>query len=175
MIKTSPLRRAKLTWFITWLIIYLLLLFLLGLLTSCSHRTTSHIERTADTLIIHKTDSVIIRDTLKVISKMETTDSITDHQTIYVVVDSTGKVLEKYVYRDRQVYHNKDALSADHHVTQTTQKTQDTSHQSTARESETTKIEKPPSTFLSKLKSFIAYAFILGLIALIYHYIYKKK
>lgn len=98
----------------TWLIMGLILALCL---CSCSRKVIRSMERTSDTLIIHHSDTLQVYDTIKVISKMETTNSVTDNMVTYVVVDTTGRVLTKYVYRDRNVYHNKDALSASGHTT----------------------------------------------------------
>ena len=95
----------------------LILILTLCTLCCCSRKVTSHVERTSDTLIIHHSDTLQVYDTIKVISKMETTDSVTDNMVTDVVVDTTGRVLTKFVYRDRNVYHNKDALSASRHTT----------------------------------------------------------
>lgn len=98
----------------TWLIMGLILALCL---CSCSRKVIRSMERTSDTLIIHHSDTLQVYDTIKVISKMETTNSVTDNMVTYVVVDTTGRVLTKYVYRDRNVYHNKDALSTSSHTT----------------------------------------------------------
>ena len=100
-----------------WFVMVLILILTLCTLCCCSRKVTSHVERTSDTLIIHHSDTLQVYDTIKVISKMETTDSVTDNMVTYVVVDTTGRVLTKFVYRDRNVYHNKDALSASGHTT----------------------------------------------------------
>lgn len=100
-----------------WFVMVLILILTLCTLCCCSRKVTSHVERTSDTLIIHHSDTLQVYDTIKVISKMETTDSVTDNMVTYVVVDTTGRVLTKFVYRDRNVYHNKDALSANGHTT----------------------------------------------------------
>ena len=71
---------------------------------------------------------------------METTDSVTDKMVTYVVVDTTGRILTKYVYRDRNVYHNKDALSASGHTSNQIQHIQtNTTHKSTNKKNNTKK------------------------------------
>ena len=76
---------------------------------SCARKTIQSVERSTDSVIIVKTDSVIIRDTIVADSKMETTDSVVDRMNTYVVVDTTGKVIYKYVYRDRNVTRNRNS------------------------------------------------------------------
>lgn len=129
-------------------------------------------ERTRDTLIVYKTDSVMMRDTIVAVSNMETVDSVADRMTMttYVVVDTTGKVLTKYVYRDRSVYHNKDALSASSHVSCRTHRTNSTSHKATVRDA-VTKVEKPPARW--RVRS-VGGLFILVICVLLYYNIYSK-
>lgn len=142
-------------------------LFLHG---SCARKVVRSMERTHDTLIVSKADSVMVRDTIVTVSKMESVDSVTDRMATYVVVDTAGKVLTKYVYRDRSVYHNKDALSASSHVSDRTHRTDSTSHNAVARESET-KIEKPPARW--KIKA-VGGLFIVVIGVLFYYHIYSK-
>lgn len=78
---------------------------------SCARKTIQSVERSTDSVVIFKTDSVIVRDTIVAISKMETTDSIVDKMNTYVVVDTTGKVIYKYVYRDRNVTRSRDSIN----------------------------------------------------------------
>lgn len=151
-----------------WLIMGLILTLCL---CSCSHKVVRSMEQTSDTLIIHHSDTLQVYDTIKVISKMETTDSVTDHMVTYVVVDTTGRVLTKYVYRDRNVYHNKDALSASSHATNRVQRTNSTQYRTKARESET-EIEKPPALWW-RIKALCALVVIvLGI--LLYFSLYSK-
>ena len=102
--------------------------------SSCARKVAQSIERTHDTLIVYKTDSVMVRDTIVAISNLESMDSVAERMATYVVVDTAGKVLTKYVYRDRSVYHNKDALSASSHVSCRTHRTNSTSHKATVRD-----------------------------------------
>ena len=121
-----------------WFVMVLILILTLCTLCCCSRKVTSHVERTSDTLIIHHSDTLQVYDTIKVISKMETTDSVTDNMVTYVVVDTTGRVLTKFVYRDRNVYHNKDALSASGHTSNQIQHIQtNTTHKSTNKKNNT--------------------------------------
>lgn len=138
--------------------------------SSCARKVAQSIERTHDTLIVYKTDSVMVRDTIVTISNLETVDSVTDRMTTYVVVDTAGKALTKYVYRDRSVYHNKDALSASSHVSCRTHRTDRTSHKATVRDA-VTKVEKPPARW--KLRA-VGGLFILVICVLLYYNIYSK-
>lgn len=141
--------------------------------SSCARKVAQSIERTHDTLIVYKTDSVMVRDTIVTVSKLETVDSVADRMTTYVVVDTAGKVLTKYVYRDRSVYHNKDALSASSHVScraHRAHRTNSTSHKATVRDA-VTKVEKPPARW--KLRA-VGGLFILVICVLLYYSIYSK-
>lgn len=138
--------------------------------SSCARKVVQSMERIHDTLIVHKTDSVMVRDTIAALSKMESVDSVTERMTTYVVVDTAGKVLTKYVYRDRSVYHNKDALSASSHVSDRTHRTDSTSHKATVRESET-KVEKPPARWRVRA---VGGLFIIVIGVLLYYHIYSK-
>lgn len=76
---------------------------------SCARKAIQSVERSTDSVVIVKTDSVMVRDTIVVVSKMGKTDSVVDRMNTYVVVDTTGKVIYKYVYRDRNVTRNRDS------------------------------------------------------------------
>ena len=150
---------------------FLLVIFCAVVLhSSCARKVVQSMERTHDTLIVYKTDSVVVRDTIAALSKMESVDSVTERMTTYVVVDTTGKVLTKYVYRDRSVYHNKDALSASNHVTDRTHKTDSTSRKATVRDTKT-KVEKPPARW--KFRA-VGGLFIIVIGVLLYYHIYSK-
>nr|DAR11323.1 MAG TPA: hypothetical protein [Caudoviricetes sp.] len=138
--------------------------------SSCARKVAQSIERTHDTLIVYKTDSVMMRDTIVTVSKMESVDSVADRMTTYVVVDTAGKVLTKYVYRDRSVYHNKDALSASSHVSCRAHRTNSTSHKATVRDA-VKKVEKPPARW--KLRA-VGGLFIIVICVLLYYNIYSK-
>lgn len=138
--------------------------------SSCARKVAQSMERTHDTLIVYKTDSVMVRDTIVKVSNLETVDSVTDRMTTYVVVDTSGKVLTKYVYRDRSVYHNKDALSASSHVSCRTHRTNSTSHKATVRDA-VTKVEKPPAKWRIRA---VGGLFILVIGVLLYYSIYSK-
>lgn len=152
---------------------FLLVIFCAVVLhSSCARKVVQSMERTSDTLIIHHSDTLQVYDTIKVISKMETTDSVTDKMVTYVVVDTTGRVLTKYVYRDRNVYHNKDALIASGHATNRVQRINNTQYKAKAREAGT-KIEKPPTLPWWRIKAlFSLVAVVLGI--LLYFSLYSK-
>lgn len=97
------MRRFKLTY------CSLLLIICAVFLQSCARKTIQSVERSTDSVVIVKTDSVMVRDTIVVVSKMEKTDSVVDRMNTYVVVDTTGKVIYKYVYRDRNVTRSRDS------------------------------------------------------------------
>lgn len=97
------MRRFKLTY------CSLLLIICAVFLQSCARKTIQSVERSTDSVVIVKTDSVMVRDTIVVVSSMEKTDSVVDRMNTYVVVDTTGKVIYKYVYRDRNITRNRDS------------------------------------------------------------------
>ncbi len=156
---------------------FIVLLLLCVTICSCARRTFQSVERTAsvvrDTMVITKTDSVYVHDTLVVVSKSEMTDSVVDRVQTIIVVDSTGKVISKSVYRDRGVYHNKDALSSSHHVTNRTQKKNE-SQRSVANKQESVKREIKIASRRKALVTIISFAFLIALIVTIYRYIYSK-
>lgn len=141
--------------------------------SSCARKVVQSMERTSDTLIIHHSDTLQVYDTIKVISKMETTDSVTDNMVTYVVVDTTGRMLTKYVYRDRKVYHNKDALSANSHANNV-QRVRNSKEKQTTISTEQKKVAE--TTALHEAQKFAFYTIMtVAIIAIIYYYIYKKR
>lgn len=138
--------------------------------SSCARKVVQSMERTHDTLIVYKTDSVVVRDTIVKLSKVASVDSVAERMTTYVVVDTAGKVLTKHVYRDRSVYHNKDALSASSHVSDRTHRTDSTSHKATVRDA-VTKVEKPPARWRVRAVGGLV---IIVIGALLYYNIYSK-
>lgn len=153
---------------------FLLVIFCAVVLhSSCSHKVIRSMERTSDTLIIHHSDTLQVYDTIKVISKMETTDSVTNNMVTYVVVDTTGRVLTKYVYRDRRVYHNKDALSANSHASNV-QRVSNSKEKQTTISTEQKKVAE--TSALYEAQKFAFYTIMtVAIIAIIYYYIYKKR
>lgn len=87
----------------------ILLIICAVFLHSCARKTIQSVERSTDSVVIVKADSV--HDTIVVVSKKEITDSVVDRMNTYVVVDTTGKVIYKYVYRDRNVTRNRDSAN----------------------------------------------------------------
>lgn len=134
-------------------------------------------ERTAsvvhDTMVVTKTDSVWMHDTLMTISKTEIVDSIVDRVQTIIVVDSAGKVISKSVYRDRGVYHNKDALSSSQHVTNRAESKSDSQRSVAIKEESVTKAEER-TTKRKSLVTLVSFAFVIALIVAIYRYIYSK-
>lgn len=160
----------KFTFKAIWLIMGLILALCL---CSCSHKVIRSMERTSDTLIIHHSDTLQVYDTIKVISKMETTDSVTDNMVTYVVVDTTGRMLTKYVYRDRKVYHNKDALSANSHASNVL-RVRNSKEKKTTINTEQKKVVE--TSALYEAKKFAFYSILLvAIVATIYYFIYKKR
>lgn len=131
------------------------------------------VERIADTTYIYRTDSVRLTDTIHVEQRVSVVDSIVDNTTTYVVVDTTGHVITKYVYRDRGVYHNKDALTASNHVSSNAQKqTQNAKKTTDTLSKSVVKVERPP-TIGSYIKAIML---IFVAIAVIYYLsIYNKR
>lgn len=158
--------------------IMILLVVVLTAFCGCARRTYQSVERTAsvvhDTLMITKTDSVLVHDTLVVVSKMEIADSVVDRTETIIVVDSTGKVLSKSVYRDRGVYHNKDALSSSQHVTNRVQSKSDSQRSVAIKEERVSKAEERTTAKRKSLVTLISFAFVIALIVAIYRYIYSK-
>ena len=141
--------------------------------SSCARKVVQSMERTSDTLIIHHSDTLQVYDTIKVISKMETTDSVTDNMVTYVVVDTTGRMLTKYVYRDRKVYHNKDALSANSHASNVL-RVRNSKEKKTTINTEQKKVVE--TSALYEAKKFAFYSILLvAIVATIYYFIYKKR
>lgn len=150
-----------------------ILLVICVALCGCAHKTMDSVERVVDTTYIYRTDSVRLTDTIHVEQMVAVVDSIVDNTTTYVVVDTTGHVITKYVYRDRGVYHNKDALTASNHVTATQQKqTQNEKRTTDVLSKSVVKVEKPP-TIGSYIKAIML---LFVAIAVIYYLsIYNKR
>lgn len=153
---------------------FLLVIFCAVVLhSSCTRKVVQSMERTHDTLIVYKTDSVMVRDTIVAVSRLESVDSVADRMTTYVVVDTAGKVLTKYVYRDKSVYHNKDALSANSHASNV-QRVSNSKEKKTTISTEQKKIVE--TSALHEAQKFAFYTIMtVAIIAIIYYYIYKKR
>lgn len=152
----------------------LLLIICAGFLQSCARKTIQSVERSTDSVVIVKTDSVIVRDTIKTISKMETVDSIVERTEKYVIVDTLGKVIGTYVIHDKNVYHNKNALSDAHHISNRVNNKVEKEHKVKSKDVET-KIEKHSSNRLQSLFSYVLFAVLVSIVMIIYQHIYKKR
>ena len=140
---------------------------------SCARKTIQSVERSTDSVVIVKTDSVIVRDTIKVISKMETTDSVVERTEKYVIVDTLGKVIGTYVTHNKNVYHNKNALSDAHHVSNRVNNKVEKEHKVNSKDVK--KIEKHSSSRLQSLFSYVLFAVLVSIVMIIYHNIYNKR
>lgn len=139
---------------------------------SCARKTIQSVERSTDSVVIVKTDSVIVRDTIKVVSKMETTDSVVERTEKYVIVDTLGKVIGTYVTHNKNVYHNKNALSDAHHVSNRVNNKIEKEHKVKSKDVE---IEKHSSSRLQSLFNYVLFAVLVSIVMIIYHNIYKKR
>ena len=140
---------------------------------SCARKTIQSVERSTDSVVIVKTDSVIVRDTIKVISKMETTDSVVERTEKYVIVDTLGKVIGTYVTHNKNVYHNKNALSDAHHISNRVNNKVEKEHKVNSKDVK--KIEKHSSSRLQSLFSYVLFAVLVSIVMIIYHNIYNKR
>lgn len=140
---------------------------------SCARKTIQSVERSTDSVVIVKTDSVIVRDTIKVVSKMETTDSVVERTEKYVIVDTLGKVIGTYVTHNKNVYHNKNALSDAHHISNRVNNKVEKEHKVNSKDVK--KIEKHSSSRLQSLFSYVLFAVLVSIVMIIYHNIYNKR
>ncbi len=144
----------------------------------CSNHTTTHIERVTDTLIINHADTLLVYDTTAVVHTEQLRDSVHETTVAYVVVDSSGNVKHTYVTHNKETYHNKNALSADHHSTSLKQNHNETKERnrgvanSTVREVEAS---TRPSLISCVKKSLNALVYVTFAAILLYLYIYQKK
>lgn len=142
------------------------------MVTSCSRKTYHQITK-YDTLIVRKSDTIVINDTISKVLEVVRTDSVIERLTTYVVVDSLGNVKEKQVYRDKSVYHNKDALSANSHASNV-QRVRNSKEKQTTISTEQKKIVE--TSALYEAKKFAFYSILLvAIVAIIYYFIYKKR
>lgn len=151
----------------------LLLIICAFFMQSCARKTIQSVERSTDSVVIVKTDSVIVRDTIKVISKMETTDSVVERTEKYVIVDTLGKVIGTYVTHNKNVYHNKNALSDAHHISNRVNNKVEKEHKVNSKDVK--KIEKHSSSRLQSLFSYVLFAVLVSIVMIIYHNIYNKR
>lgn len=142
------------------------------MVTSCSRKTYHQITK-YDTLIVRQIDTIVINDTISKVLEVVRTDSVIERLTTYVVVDSLGNVKEKQVYRDKSVYHNKDALSANSHASNV-QRVRNSKEKQTTISTEQKKIVE--TSALYEAKKFAFYSILLvAIVAIIYYFIYKKR
>lgn len=152
----------------------ILLIICAVFLQSCARKTIQSVERSTDSVVIVKADSVMVRDTIVVVSKMEKTDSIVERTKKYVIVDTLGKVIGTYVIHDKNVYHNKNALSDAHHISNRVNNKVEKEHKVKSKDVET-KIEKHSSSRLQSLFSYVLFAVLVSIVMIIYHHIYNKR
>lgn len=142
------------------------------MVSSCSRKTYHQITK-YDTLIVRQIDTIVINDTISKVLEVVRTDSVIERLTTYVVVDSLGNVKEKQVYRDKSVYHNKDALSANSHASNV-QRVRNSKEKQTTISTEQKKIVE--ASALYEAKKFAFYSILLvAIVAIIYYFIYKKR
>lgn len=142
------------------------------MVSSCSRKTYHQITK-YDTLIVRQIDTIVINDTISKVLEVVRTDSVIERLTTYVVVDSLGNVKEKQVYRDKSVYHNKDALSANSHASNV-QRVRNSKEKQTTISTEQKKIVE--TSALYEAKKFAFYSILLvAIVAIIYYFIYKKR
>lgn len=148
---------------------------------ACKTKSVTQLSHcyTQDTLILRTADTLIVRDTITAIQQRTQTDSITDRLCTYVVVDTSGHILERVVYRDRQVYHNRDALASSGHIVTTSATSQQTAKSTTSTSKDslvnisTTYARKTRTTFRTYLA--VALVFIAFASVLYYLFVYRKR
>lgn len=146
----------------------ILLIICAVFLQSCARKTIQSVERSTDSVVIVKADSVMVRDTIVVVSKMEKTDSVVDRMSTYVVVDTTGKVIYKYVYRDRNVTRSRDSSNMVGKSSVSERKQNKSESKSSKNDS--SKITKQSGKSLAK-----SIALILFVVFLLWFYTIRKK
>lgn len=142
------------------------------MVASCSRKTYKQITK-YDTLIIRQSDTIIINDTISKVLEVVRTDSVVERLTTYIVVDSLGHVKEKQVYRDKSVYHNKDALSTNNHANNV-QRVSNNKEKQTTISTEQKKIVEASALYEAQKFAFYS-ILIVAIIAIVYLYIYKKR
>lgn len=155
-----------------YLLIMVVCVMFACMVTSCSRKTYHQITK-YDTLIVRQMDTIVINDTISKVLEVVRTDSVIERLTTYIVVDSAGNVKEKQVYRDKSVYHNKDALSANSHANNV-QRVRNSKEKQTTISTEQKKVAE--TTALYEAQKFAFYTIMtVAIIAIIYYYIYKKR
>lgn len=160
------MRRFKLTYFAR-----LLLIIYAVFMTSCARKTIQSVERSTDSIVIVKTDSVVVHDTITTNSILERVDSVNDQTNTYLVIDTAGNVVYQYVYRDRYVTRNRDVSNTNNKSSVKTSKQSNVQTLASDRES-VTKQTEPPNILQSVIK-YIA-ALILGALVLL-GYLHLRK
>ena len=166
MTQRQSMRRFKLTYFAR-----LLLIIYAVFMTSCARKTIQSVERSTDSIVIVKTDSVVVHDTITTSSILERVDSVNDQTNTYLVIDTAGNVVYQYVYRDRYVTRNRDVSNTNNKSSVKTSKQSNVQTLASDRES-VTKQTKPPNILQSVIK-YIA-ALILGALVLL-GYLHLRK
>lgn len=151
---------------------FVFLLVTLAVLCGCARKVYERTERvTADTTRSVQRDSVFCADTLHRWVYEARTDSVRDSTITLVVVDTDGKVISKTTYRERNVYHNKDAHVGSNHVRgKQTSKERKEERKTEGSVVSVKKVEKPPAFWVGvRIAAFVAVGVIL------YLWIYKKR
>ena len=149
-----------------------LLLVTLVVFCGCARKVYKETERvTTDTTRVVERDSVFCADTLHRWVYEARTDSVRDSTISFVVVDAQGKVISKTTYRERNVYHNKDAHVWSNHVTgKKTSKERKEDRKTDTSVVSVKKVEKPPAFWVGvRIAAFVAMGVVL------YLWIYKKR
>lgn len=131
---------------------------------SCARKTIQSVERSTDSVVIVKTDSVIVRDTI--VANSKTTNSVVDRMNTYVVVDTTGKVIYKYVYRDRNVTNSRDS---DNTKIKSSEVKQNKSENKSSKNDSTKVVTKKGNSLAKSI------ALILFVVFLLWFYTIRKK
>lgn len=152
---------------------FVFLLVTLAVLCGCARKVYERTERvTTDTTRSVQRDSVFCADTLHRWAYEARTDSVRDSSITIVVVDTDGKVISKTTYRERNVYHNKDAHVGSNHVKvkQTSKERKEEKKRTDAEVMSVKKVERPPAFWVAvRMAAFVAVGVIL------YLWIYKKR
>lgn len=170
-----------------YIFIHIVAYALLVIVICCSCSQTKTITETKsvvkhvahDTLTTMRSDSIAVIDTRTKENLVSQTDSVIDRMTTYIVVDSAGAPIKQIIYRDRQVYHNRDALSSNSHSSATTTATHSSAKKVTdckkdsLQEVSKTQTKQKRSAF----KDYFSHAMLVlwAVAMLFYFYLYKKR
>ncbi len=157
----------------------------LTLCCSCSHTKITTEMNTAvkqvahDTLMATRMDSSAVRDTIILRERQSQTDSVIERNSVYIVVDSVGTPIKQFVYRDRQVYHNRDALSSNSHSAVASASKQSIAKNVIDCKSDSISVVSKTQTqqTRSSFKEYLGRAMlVLWIISMLYYfYLYKKR